>query len=63
MDTVGYKAIYGDRELVYHGGSLPGFRTTYYRFPSERTAIIILSNSNHANVSVIAKGVADIVNK
>ncbi len=58
-----YKTIYGGREVVYHGGSLPGFRTTYYRFPTERTAIIILSNSNHSNVSVIAKGVADIINK
>ena len=56
-----FKTIYKDRELVYHGGSLPGFRTIYYRFPADKTAIIILTNSNHAVPKLIAQGVADIL--
>jgi len=40
---------------------LPGFRTIYYRFPADKTAIIILTNSNHAVPKLIAQGVADIL--
>ena len=58
-----FKTSYKNKELVYHGGSLPGFRNTYYRFPADNTAIIILTNSNHANPSVIAQGIADLLYK
>jgi CubicO group peptidase (beta-lactamase class C family) len=51
----------GNRNLVSHGGSLQGFRTIYYRFPSERTAIIILTNSEPADVGRIASGISEIV--
>ncbi len=51
----------GNRQLVSHGGSLQGFRTVYYRFPSEKTAIIILTNSEPVNTGRIADGVSEIV--
>jgi len=54
---------YKDRPLVYHGGSLPGFRSAYYRFPTDKTAVIILTNSDHTNATVIAQGIADILLK
>lgn len=52
---------YKNRPMVYHGGSLPGFKSTYYRFPDDRTAFIILTNSDHANPTIIAKGIAEIL--
>ena len=52
-----------NRTLVNHGGSLPGFRSVYYRFPADKTAIIILSNSDHTNASVIAQGISEILYK
>jgi CubicO group peptidase (beta-lactamase class C family) len=58
-----FRTMYKNRELVYHGGALPGFRSIYYRFPSDGTAIIILTNSNHSNTPIIAQGVADILYK
>jgi len=54
---------YKKRQLVYHGGSLPGFRSAYYRFPADKTAFIILTNSDHTNTTVIAHGIADILLK
>jgi CubicO group peptidase (beta-lactamase class C family) len=49
--------------LVNHGGSLPGFRSIYYRFPADKTALIILTNSDHTNASVIAQGISEILYK
>lgn len=54
---------YKNQPLVYHGGSLPGFRSVYYRFPANKTAFIILTNSDHTNTTVIAQGIADILLK
>jgi CubicO group peptidase (beta-lactamase class C family) len=51
------------RLLVNHGGSLPGFRSIYYRFPADKTAVIILTNSDHTNAGVIAQGIAEILYK
>ncbi|MES2774012.1 MAG: serine hydrolase domain-containing protein [Bacteroidota bacterium] len=56
-------STYKNRPLVHHGGSLPGFRSIYFRFPADKTAIIILTNSDHANTTPIAQGVADILYK
>ena len=56
-----FKSMYKGREIVYHGGSLPGFRTIYFRIPAEGTAIIVLTNSDHADPRTIAKGVADLL--
>ncbi len=50
-----------NRLLVSHGGSLPGFRSIYFRFPADKTAIIILTNSDHTNAAVIAKGISEIL--
>lgn len=58
-----FKTMYKEKEVVRHGGSLPGFRTEYLRFPAEGTAIIILTNSEQANPKKIAQGVADILLK
>jgi CubicO group peptidase (beta-lactamase class C family) len=54
---------YNHKKLVYHGGSLPGFRTVYFRFPEERTAILILANADQADLAPIAWGIADILFK
>ncbi|HSK11945.1 MAG TPA: serine hydrolase domain-containing protein [Phnomibacter sp.] len=55
------RSIYKGRTVVYHGGSLPGFRTLYYRYPDERTAIIILVNSEPANLLPIALEISDLI--
>jgi CubicO group peptidase (beta-lactamase class C family) len=34
------------RRVLHHGGSMPGFRTHYARFPDERVSLIVLSNSS-----------------
>lgn len=52
-----------NRLLVNHGGSLPGFRSVYYRFPADKTAVIILTNSDHTNAGVIAQGISEILYK
>lgn len=49
------------RQIVFHTGVLPGFRAAFYRIPDERTAIIVLTNSEPENVLAIAEGVAGIV--
>lgn len=52
-----------DRKLVFHTGSLDGFRTAYYRFPDERTAIVILTNTSPFDIRPIALGVSGILLK
>jgi CubicO group peptidase (beta-lactamase class C family) len=52
-----------NRLLVSHGGSLPGFRSIYCRFPADKTAFIILTNSDHTNAAVIAQGISEILYK
>jgi len=54
---------YDHRKLVFHGGSLPGFRTMYFRFPEERTAIVILANADQAELAPVAWEIADILFK
>jgi CubicO group peptidase (beta-lactamase class C family) len=54
---------FNQKTLVYHGGSLPGFRTMYFRFPEERTAILILTNSDQADLAPVAWEIADILFK
>lgn len=56
-----YVSKYQNRNLVYHAGSLPGFRSAFYRFPDERTSIIILTNSDPVSINPLALGVADIL--
>lgn len=54
---------FSNRTLVNHGGSLPGFRSTYYRIPADKTAFIILTNSDHTNATTIAKGILELLYK
>ncbi len=54
---------YKNKKLVFHGGSLPGFRTMYYRFPEEKTAIVILANADQADLAPVAWEIADILFK
>ncbi len=56
-------ATYKNKRWVYHGGSLPGFRAIYYRYPDEKTAIIILCNVDHANLSKLAQDLAAVLLK
>lgn len=46
------------RSAVHHGGSLPGFRAFYLRFVDERLAVIVLGNSDDADMQSVAVGVA-----
>ncbi|WP_080055360.1 serine hydrolase domain-containing protein [Spirosoma aerolatum] len=43
---------------IHHGGSLPGFRTEYARFPQAGLAVIVLTNSEQALPEQIAKEIA-----
>jgi CubicO group peptidase (beta-lactamase class C family) len=56
-----YVSTYKNRKAVYHGGVLPGFRAMYFRLPEEKTAVVVLTNSEPTNALPVAKGVADIV--
>ena len=51
------------KRCIHHGGSMPGFRSVYFRYPEDRTAIIILSNSGTADVYGIAFGVLDLLRR
>ena len=53
----------GTQHLAHHGGSLPGFKSVYFRFPEEKTAIIILTNSDQTDAYAIAFGVAELLKK
>jgi hypothetical protein len=44
-----------------HGGSLPGFKSVYFRYIQDKTAIIILTNSDNTDAYGIAFGVADLL--
>ena len=44
--------------LVFHGGSLPGFRAALLRYVDDKLTIVILANGDEARPEVIARGVA-----
>lgn len=52
---------YLNKDIVFHTGVLPGFRTIFYRIPDEKTAIIILANSELSDIVKTAEGLADVV--
>ena len=39
----------GGRRCVHHGGSLPGFRAHFARFPEERLSFVVLTNGDGAH--------------
>ncbi len=55
-----YVNTFKNHRLIYHGGSLPGFRAMYYRFPDEKNAILILCNTDHANLTSLANELAGV---
>jgi D-alanyl-D-alanine carboxypeptidase len=53
----------GGRKHVGHGGSLPGFRSAYARFPDDRLSIILLVNADDVDRNAIVKAIADAVTR
>jgi CubicO group peptidase (beta-lactamase class C family) len=51
------------KQFAHHGGSLPGFKSVYFRYIEEKTAIIILTNSDNADAYGIAFGVKELLQK
>lgn len=50
----------GNHKRIHHGGSLPGFRSNYARFPDDKLSIIVLTNADNANPGLITRGIAAI---
>jgi D-alanyl-D-alanine carboxypeptidase len=48
------------RNVVWHGGGLPGFTSYFGRFINERVTVILLTNGGDGDVGGMANGVADI---
>jgi hypothetical protein len=44
--------------MVWHGGSLTGFRASYFRWPKQNLAVIIVTNLNAAPVEALGAGIA-----
>ncbi|HEY4196736.1 MAG TPA: serine hydrolase domain-containing protein [Mucilaginibacter sp.] len=51
------------KQFVHHAGSLPGFKAVYFRYIQDKTAIIVLTNSDNADTYGIAFGVYDLLPK
>lgn len=51
------ESVEGHAEIG-HGGSLPGFRSYYARYPEAKLAIIVLTNNGGAEPRDIARGIA-----
>jgi CubicO group peptidase (beta-lactamase class C family) len=46
------------RPQIGHGGSLPGFRATYVRFPDDRLTVIVLVNADDVDRNALVAGLA-----
>jgi CubicO group peptidase (beta-lactamase class C family) len=53
-------APYRGLATVGHNGSWAGYRSSLLRFPSEKTAVIVLCNAENAEAGTIARKVADV---
>ena len=51
----------GGRKYIGHGGSLPGFRSTYARFPDDRLTVIVLTNAERVDRDGLVNAIADAV--
>lgn len=51
-------ATVAGHKLVQHGGSLPGFRAQISRFVDDKLTVILLTNGDDANRSVLARNIA-----
>jgi len=46
---------------IGHGGGIPGFATMITRYPEDRLAVIVLSNTSSANSGEVAKRIAQVM--
>jgi CubicO group peptidase (beta-lactamase class C family) len=46
-------------KVVQHGGSLPGFRASFFRFIDDKLSVVVLTNTDNANAESLAVGIAD----
>ena len=46
-------------KVVQHGGSLPGFRASFFRFVDDKLSVVVLTNTDNANAELLAVGIAD----
>jgi CubicO group peptidase (beta-lactamase class C family) len=53
-------ASYRGLATVGHSGSWAGYRSNILRFPSEKTAVIVLCNAETAEAATIARKIADV---
>ena len=49
---------YGSHRAIWHGGSLTGFRSAYYRLPDDKLSVLVLTNSDNASPGTIAAWIA-----
>ncbi len=49
------------RRRIHHGGSLPGFRAQYARYPDQGLAVIVLTNADGARPAAIEAAVARLI--
>jgi CubicO group peptidase (beta-lactamase class C family) len=52
---------YKGGKSIHHAGSMPGFKSVYFRYVEDNTAIIILTNFDKADTYRIAFGVSDLL--
>ncbi len=52
---------YRGLKTIGHGGKVPGFTSSYLRFPDKNTSLIILSNRSDMEVDNYVKKIADII--
>ena len=45
---------------VGHGGSLPGFRSSFSRYPDDRLTVIVLMNADDVDRGSVVQGIADL---
>jgi len=54
-------STYQQRRIVHHDGTIPGFTSSYFRFPDSNTAIIVLTNADNAYPRTVALRIADLL--
>jgi CubicO group peptidase (beta-lactamase class C family) len=52
---------YKQQRVVHHDGTLPGFTSSYFRFPDSKTAIVVLTNTDNAHPRTVALRIADLL--
>lgn len=51
---------YRGLQTITHGGALVGYRTTFFRVPSEKTTVVCLCNASTASAGRLAQQVAEL---